>query len=99
MNKIVKLNERTDSISTFLSFPFPKRWETAPTVIDYNGRTFVYCGIERYRDGKPTEYRYTEEVPVKLRCEHDYQRAPTRVGMCVDYECRWCGDTYEKDVS
>jgi hypothetical protein len=31
-------------------------------------------------------------------CDHDYHRAGT-IGMCIIYECRKCGDEYEKDVS
>jgi hypothetical protein len=33
-----------------------------------------------------------------LPCAHDYHRVG-HVGMCIVYECSWCGDEYEKDVS
>jgi len=37
--------------------------------------------------------------PDPPKCDHDWQRTPYRVGMCIIYECSKCGDEYEKDVS
>ena len=31
-------------------------------------------------------------------CAHDWKRAG-RIGLCIVYECRLCGEEYERDVS
>lgn len=34
-----------------------------------------------------------------IKCEHDYHRTGYGSARDVEYECRKCGDTYERDVS
>lgn len=38
------------------------------------------------------------QEPIQPKCDHDYEKVGT-IGLCIVYECRKCGDEYEKDVS
>lgn len=47
---------------------------------------------------KQTREQMLQRPDRQSKCQHDYRRTGT-TGMCIVYECRKCGDSYEKDVS